>query len=414
MKVLVIDRTGMAMGGIETYYSVLMKYAISRGYRVIWLTTPKNRNNSQFKDITELDSVESVYVRNSPFGPLYPKLDISSSDDVVVLTNDPVRFVLSEQYREQKNRSFVHLLMLPHYTGAAYYPEMIFRSDRRRSYWHKKMGELARCLCAANCVRGFSGKHLTAYADSYGINNIDVSDNTLPRVKGVSEMPVNRVLERECCRKDRFEIITCARFDFPHKGYILGLIRSFKAIHHAHPQARLTIVGYGNGESEVKKEVSLLPPAAAECVELTGMLSNDALRYRLDNAHLFVGLAGSLLQAAECALPSICMKHYTNDCEGYGYYDCSINIISESAGQDMTQTISDAVDMSKEEYIACSRASFLASIHAYKVDPEYVFRQEVCVDSPQIPVSIYTARRLYLERLILSRLVRRPLFETLG
>lgn len=401
------------MGGIETYYSKLMQYAVSRQYRVIWLTTPKNKENSQFKEITNLKSVESAYIINSPFGPLYPKLRLDPSDDVVILTNDPLRYVLSDLYRKQDTRSFVHLLLLPHYTGAAYYPEMIFYSGRQKEFWHKKMKELAKCLCGANCVRGFSEKHLSSYANVYDIIDIDVNSNALPFITGVSEMPIGRVLKRESCRKDKFEIITCARFDFPHKGYLLGLIRSFEAIHLAHPQSKLTIVGYGKGESLVRKEISLLSSDAAACVELTGMLSNDALCRRLNDAQLFVGLAGALGQAAEHALPSICMKHYTNNCEGFGYYDRPMSTISDAAGWDMTQIISDSVAMSKEEYIARSRASYMARLHSVKVDPEYVFNQGLCVDRPEIPVSVFAARILYSERLILSRLAHRPLFESL-
>lgn len=401
----------MGMGGIEIYYAQLMQYSLNQGYKIIWLSTNWHRSLSAFPAITNSTGVQLAEVRQTLFGPLFPRLSVSKEDDVVLLTNDPLRYVLSDTYRGRlRCRSFTHLLLLPHFAGAAYYPEQIFKPGVQRRYWHEQMMNLAVGLSKANCVRGFSKIHLQAYAEEYDLENLEFDDCTLPNMFLPPCPSEDAIVNRARTRSTKFEIITCSRFDMPHKGYIIGLIRAFNKINQKFPQTRLTIVGYGKGEDAIRAEISKLPNNVIGNIEMTGMLSTDDYIKRLNNAQLFVGLAGALLQAVQNAVPSICMRHYTYNCEGYGYYDNGCRSVSDEPGQNVVPLIEQAITMSQDEYVKLSYEGYRAYSESIDVNPEYVYRQLHVTKQPQINFSAAKARVLYAERVILSKACKRELF----
>lgn len=411
MDVLVFDRTTMRMGGIEVYFAALMRYAISKKRRVIWLTTAEYAEESDF-EITKSEEIEIAYIKRTVFGPLYPKLSSSSCDDVFLLTTDPCRFILSDRYRDtMKYRSFTHLLLLPHYAGAAYYPERIFKSRALQSYWHSFMRDIAVKLREANCIRGFSGDHLTAYESAYGIEIPGKRELVLQPIDSISSIRYDDIDSRERTRTSRFEIITCTRFDFPHKGYLLGLIHAFERIHSDYPYAFLTIVGYGPGEKEVRAAVASLSSDASAHVELTGQLSTDDYLLRCRSAHLCVGLAGALIRGAKCALPSIKMAHYTYECEGYGYVKHFDDLVPEEPARNMIELIEKAIKMPREEYIKRSVSAYNAAVEYIHADPEYIFRQYRYVKPLVLSTYSLRARILYFKRLISQKLCKRSVFE---
>ena len=67
---------------------------------------------------------------------------------------------------------------------------------------------------------------------------------------------------------------------------MLGLIKAFSDIYERHPEARLFIVGYGQGEKQVKDALSRLPEPARSQVVLTGPLSPEQLKTKMLSCHL--------------------------------------------------------------------------------------------------------------------------------
>lgn len=412
MDILIIDRTTMKTGGIEVYFSNLMRYAISTKRRVIWLTTEGHESKSSFS-ITELDSVEKIYITRTPFGPEYPPINTSKNDNIIMLTTDPCRYVISDGYRTTLSyKSYLHLLILPHFSGAGYYPESIFRSVSLKRIWHKKMGKLALDLVSADCVRGFAQKHLEVYERSYNLHIANIASKTLPPISIPAPIEEEEeLLSKARSRSGQFEIISCSRFDFPHKGYLLGLIKAFGKIHDDFPFAKLTIVGYGPGQCEVEKEIKNLSLEAAGCIELTGELSPEELTNRYYRAHLNVGVAGALAKGALCALPSINMKHYTYECEGFGFIEDAKGLDPNSKSFDMTGMIESVITMPEDEYVRHSVAAYRAVADQMTPDPEYLFRQKRTSMSGCLSMSVCEARMLFFMRLFAQKILGRGMFE---
>lgn len=401
----------MGIGGIEDYQVRLMRYCIDRGYRIVWLTTEAHEKESAYKGITSSSAVEKYYVKRTPFGPIYPSIEFDMDEDVVALTTDLLRYCISQPtMKGWKCRSLCHVLAIPHYKGGAILPETILRAGRMRERWRGRLANAAMRIDRAGALVGFDNSHLIAFEREYGLSVGDRESKTLKAIFPL-EIPSKEAIEmRAFSRKESFDIITCARFDFPHKGYILGLIDAFGGIYKRHPEVRLVIVGYGQGEQQVRDAVSRLPEAVRMRIELTGSLSPEQLRKKMLVCHLNVGVANSLWRGAECALPSICMRHYTLDCEGYGFIDEVEGAISDAPGSDMTPLIESIIEMDDDAYISKSLSSFEVAQARINADPEFVFRLPA-TEFDLLPMPKLKTRLMFFQRLFLERVCKRPMYE---
>ena len=411
MKTLVIDRAGMGMGGIEANYANIMAYALSRDYRVCWLTTEAHERTSSFKTVTDDTRVEKHYVKRTPFGPLYPRLTFAPDEEVVVLTSDFLRYLISHAaFKKGSCRSFSHLLTVAHFKGFAIFPERCFDEGQMRRRWNGRLAVAASWLARTGSVVGFSRVHLETFEKNYGVPVADKDEKLIPPVFALERPDESQVRARAAGRTESFRIITCSRFDFPHKGYVLGLIRAFEQIHERHPQARLVVVGFGEGEACVREAVEKLAPACRGAVELAGSLAPDQLKERMAACHLNVGVAGALLRGAECALPSIVMRHYTEEFEGYGLFAEVGKKMSDEPGSDMTALVEGLITCSDDEYTAQSLAAFDKVDALFAANPEFVFEQPA-IGAETAPVPALVARLLFGIRLGFEKLAHRSPFE---
>ena len=211
------------------------------------------------------------------------------------------------------------------------------------------------------------------------IQNMTVLENVELAIQLCSDyLDPNMILDKVGLknRKNNFEIITCARFDFPHKGYIIGLVKAFNNLKFVYPQLTLTIVGYGEGEQYLKEIINELPDYSKKDINLLGKLLPHELQKAFCKATLNVGLAGALNVGARCALPSIPVRHYTYDCECYGFYENSgESALSTKPGDNIEDYISETVNCSDKEYVLHGLSAYKKANNNNNVDPEYIFKQ---------------------------------------
>lgn len=379
LKTLVVNYSGLKLGGIETSFASLMKYSLECGYRVIWITTPESVINSDFKEISENSMVEKVYKKRK-FNS-FDKLEISFSPDeeVTIISCEPIDFVKGERIRRRAKNvaSINHFLILPHYTGSAYYPERFFSSKLMRKLIKAVMRKKIVLWNDNDCIRAFSQKHLDKYEENYNIFIPDKTDKVMRWPNKIEKILDEELREKAYERITKFNIITCSRFDFPHKGYILGLIDEFAVLKLKYPQIQLIIVGYGAGERVVNDKIKTLPEDIQKSIVLTGALHPNELKEKFKDCHLNVGLAGALGKGAECALPSLLVRHYTEKCESYGFInDIQGNFLRSDPGSDIKAFIEFIINCNEEEYIQQSKNALDKIMQLKKNDPEYLFRQK--------------------------------------
>ena len=170
-KTLILNYPGLQIGGIEVTFSKLIKYSIEKGNRVIWLTTESCAKESNFKHITDDPKVEKVFAKRGYRWLPHKKIKFSEKEEVVMISCEPIDFARGESIRDYaKNvKSFNHYLILPHFTGNAYYPERYFKSKLGKKYWFHITKSFVRKLIENDSIRAFSLKHLEEYEKNYGV-----------------------------------------------------------------------------------------------------------------------------------------------------------------------------------------------------------------------------------------------------
>lgn len=387
---LIIDYPGLQPGGIEVYLSKLMKYALDQNDRVIWLTSPSGAENAFYKDVTEDPRVERVYVRQGwHWDPI--RIAFQKDERVTMISCEPLYFLKSESIRETADvASFHHFLLLPHFTGNAYYPERFFRSKPVRRHWHRVMTRVAEAMVERGCIRAFSQQHLTAYEENYGVTIPDKPAKGLKGIKELDPFSEEAALRKAKERAEEFRIVTCARFDFPHKGYILGLVDSFAALKKNHPQLKLVIVGYGLDENRLREKIAALPPEVSADITLTGALTLEQMKEEFYKGHLNVGLAGALFDGAACGIPSLLTRHYCEACETYGFIDgIEGNFLRNDPAEDVTVYVEQTLRMSDEEYVAHCRSSYGCVQERRSCHPEYLFEQAELAQGPLVSPALF-------------------------
>jgi len=375
---LIINYAGLQVGGIETYLAKLMLYSVGKQYRVIWLTTPKCVETAFFKEVSLSPNIEKVYVQKGRHWFVHSGVRLAAEENVTMISCEPLDFMMAESLRGATCvHTFFHYLILPHYTGNAYYPERFLGSGRLKAVCWGFMRTLVKKWNDEDCIRAFSLKHLEAYEKNYAIEIADKNSKVLPSIKMMDVFEEEYFNKKAAERSEKFTIVTCSRFDFPHKGYLLGLLDCYAELKSKYSQLRLIIIGYGDGEKQLREKISTLPSCARKDIVLTGALLPEEVKVQFREGHLNIGLAGALLDGAACGLPSLLVRHYSWSCETYGFIsDIEGTFLREDEGQSIGSFIEQMLTSDKEKYIDQCLADYQCVHNRRKYDPEYLFKQK--------------------------------------
>ena len=408
---LVINNPGLSAGGVETGLVSLMRHFMNKGHRVIWITTTRHMRSVAFSGILDNPQVEIVVCEkwNRYFG--LPKIQFQEDEHVIMLTCEATSYLIAEGLkRRAKTNSFKHCLCIAHFTGNTYYPDRYFRNKLLQKWVYRFYRRVIRRAVQNESLLGFSQKHLEGYETYYRIPIENKENRLFCSCKSQEVFFDLDNLQRRCSeRNDRFVITTCSRFEFPHKGYILGLIDAFCSIHEKFPQTMLRIIGYGAGTDRVKTKISALPEAVRQKIQLVGMVSPDELEGYYKDSHLIVGLAGAIGKGAESGIPSLVVRHYCNDCETYGYYaEAHDKTLSETAGQNIIPFVEDCITMDENAYILHGKAGVECRAQKKRKSNRPRFAQIVFDDAPTVkwPWEALFSRVLCICAVFLRRLKR--------
>lgn len=372
---LIVNYYGMQMGGVETAFSELMIYAVKRGYHVVWITTENCIKNSAHKEISENADIEKVLV-NPLFRCRYTAPFLCEDERAVVVSCEPLTYVLAESLRGRlKEKAFESYLILPNFRGKIYYPEQFF-SGIFKNHVAKFMRRLAVCLNESYSIRAFAEQHLDAYEKAYDIVIPDKPSKILGGLRRIEELNEKDIINKAKQRQEKFEIIACSRFDFPHKAFLLGAVDAYAELKDKYQQLKLTIIGYGAGEQELKNKINSLPLEASADIEMTGALPLDIYKERCKNGHLLIGLAGALLEGATSGIPSLVARHFSDTCETYGFISDVPDRLRDDEGENVCPYIEDTINMSDEDYINRIRNDYRCVEQLSDYHPEYIFEQK--------------------------------------
>ncbi len=377
-KVLVVNFSNMRPGGIETMLAYLIQHAQSQGMRVIWITSTVLYPQASYRNVVDYDRVEAVVLKPWQMNLLWlPRLPLGEQDDVVMLSTTPLRYIAFDSYRTKYSvRSFRHYLMVPHFQDAQNFPDQYFGWKPLRQAAYGYMTRVARKLDGHDALRAFSMKHLDTYESYYGFPIDRKQEKIMATTRPNMEVTGEQLYAKAAQRSERFEITTCSRFDFPHKGYLLGLLRIYGKLKPEYPQLALTVVGYGPGQKQMEQIIASFPPEVGQSITFTGMLSNDEAVDIFARSHLFVGLAGAAGDAAKAAVPTLVVRHYSETCQTYGFYETAhMKTLCEEEGEDIEGYIRQAMTMHEDAYVANGLRTKALLEDKRNYNPNYIFEQ---------------------------------------
>ena len=371
-KTLVINFPTLKMGGIENCIYTYIRYAFSKGFRVIWLCYKEKVIADSFK--TVLSQIECVRV-NRPGSKTILIDPLNLDGHTVILSFTPLflnrALLLSECFR---HCSIVNLYIVANTKGRFYYIEDNFWGFVRRSV-KREASRYNQMWAQHGYIRFFTKLQAESFERCYGIKLDNLSTLLVPPSTKPKEL--DRITLSSRVKRDEFNLISVTRFQFPHKQYIIGLIKDYGILKKKYPQLKLHIVGYGPGQSLVEDTIKSLDTIAQNDVTLYGEMSKDQLVLLMDRMHLNVSVAGSVRAGAGNGVLSIPARNYCEgDCEVYGYLPETLEkVTATEPGMRAIGFIEEVINMSDEEY----EKKCIASYEAYSrriTNPDYFYEQK--------------------------------------
>jgi hypothetical protein len=293
------------MGGTETLILRLTKYYKSLGRRVILLTMNKLEANI----IDDFEDVKPEYYlfenKKSEFFDIDKPLTFHKSELPLIITEFlPEFFRCYLMFNKNKyGVDFKHKVYIVH-------PYSIFYGPRAANLLAKKMIELflrkqALVFMDNVCVEACITHYQLSKNHNFKVLHLPIFLN--------EEEGVNS-------RNENLSLLTICRFEFPFKGYVLGLIRSFEILSKKVPSITLTIVGNGNDKFEVDKLINSLPEEVSSKIKLINGIPYSKIEKLIRVCDIYIGMGTTILDAANQNKICITAVAYQLDNKAVGFF----------------------------------------------------------------------------------------------
>lgn len=361
-NVLIINHQNFSnIGGIEKWLYYLTKFCIDNHIRVIWLCEKGLLIHEAFKDIMMGEQVERVYVSSRKFHWFsLDRINLRDNERYVIFCANPIRMCAAQDIMlKYKDYDFFPIYVVPDTTGNSYFLERFFKRDMLNKTVLYLMRKMMLRWEGAQSIRFFNRNQAKSLENNYKIEICDIGDKLLKSVIQLKGLDEERILSRSR-NTNPFIISTVGRFDFPHKGYMLGLVRSFGRLKQDYPHIELHIAGYGPHEELLRKEIGCLPDNAKNSVVLHGPINPESLDDFYKSAHINVSVAGAATGGARVGTLTLVARNYCDsECEVYGFYQDSYNkTTSTERGLPLEPFLRKVLEMSDCEYVDYCRKGY--------------------------------------------------------
>lgn len=382
-EVLIVIQPLLGVGGIETYFYNLMRGNLVRGRRVIWLCDENPKVDDSFDGLLAMDGLEAIPFRSAK--TRFPKrlqLNLHEEDRVAIICAYTRFLLVAERLKRRLVCRTVNVFyLMPHFVGALQFPERVapkLMQPILRS-WYRDL--VLKWLDNGEYLF-FDQKHINALTKNYSISRPNLQSLIVPCVREMRYFDDKRALTKAKTRNEQFRIVCSSRFEFPHKGFILGVLDDFVELKTKYSQIALTIVGDGPGKGDVERRLAGMTDDVRSSIELLGFLSPSRFDKVLEDAHLHVSLAGCLAIGARCGTLSLPARHYTTDFQTPGFYTASSfeGGMVTSPCDDGMQYLIEAIEMPDDEYVELSCESFEAEPQQ-EPDFDFFFRMRNATDT---------------------------------
>ncbi len=348
------------MGGTESYYIRMFEWAKERGYKLFFfLPKGKEVHEKWFSSIKRLQisivHYKKLGKRIIEYGELKKYLDDLSKQSMCI-TDSFDTFAAANNIFQCKSDKINILFYILH-------------------PFSTKLGKLNQ-LWARPILKGIKDSHLvfmdeeTKDCVSKCYPEINFSNSEIIRL-GMEIPPYNPEQRMKIYKEEIFTILTIARFDFPFKGYIAGLIDSYVNLRKRFNNITLTIVGDGAGKTELEQKINHISDASIiSDIHMLGYLPYNEIQKYIEQASLFIGMGTTILDSAKYGVPGIVATAYQMEDYAAGFfhmdYTCIGRLIDEEGAKKyrFEELIEQIYAMSEEDYLkTCGDAYSLVHKH---------------------------------------------------
>lgn len=349
----------MGIGGIETYLYRTIIDLKKRGNRIIWIFPEGGYIDDSFIPYFMDGSIEIIRVNLDDFSWINRiEIEFGENETVFAFSTNLRDFLCIEMLKKKYQSTEIDTFYwVPHFCGKGIFVEE-FLPKILQPFVKIFVQRILRKMEENNNIFYVNHSHLVALTERY---KYEVADAQYKLIKGSNRdiLPFDEDLARKRAKREPFNIITVSRFDFPHKAFVLGLIRTYAKLKTQYSNLCLTIIGYGPDETKVHEEIRRLPSNIQGDIHLLGKVPYANLKEYFEEAHLNIGLASTIADGALTGLISIPVRHYSETCEGYGYLPDSREFTTSSKpGIPIEKFIEEVLQMDENTYLDLSKASY--------------------------------------------------------
>lgn len=327
-KTIVFYCFNFSMGGTETLILRLLEFYGNKNYRTILLTeTPIHE--SIIEDSRKVCFEHYIYNKdNKEFLSGSNTLKFTRSERPLIITQFLPEFLkcFTLLRKSKYGVNFKHTLYIVHPNSTLYGPRRLtfLAKVMILVLLKKKALVFMDETCAETCLKIYNLKKTLVF-DIYRLP-IFINKN-LNLVK----------------KNDIFNILTITRFEFPFKGYVLGLINSFSQLHQKSPSTLLTIIGHGKGVTEIQTLISKLPYSVSSKISVLDEVPYHEINDYIEKCDVYVGMGTTVLDAANNNKVVITAVAYQKSNLAVGYFHEKYKTIGEVFQENKEYLIFDAL-----------------------------------------------------------------------
>ena len=361
-RTVIINYRNLLVGGIENIIVSIIKNSITQKHRIVWLCDINPQISSVNAELLSTPNIERVPCdTHGVHWFKEPSMNLDGEENVIISFNlfDQVRALQIKKHYSQND--ITALYIVPHFTGGLVFPEQLFEGNNQVRNMAKKLYEE---WINAGLVLYCGKRHITALEESYGLKIPMKFQKMLPALE--NRPLFNDDLVRKRYHNGKFRIVSASRLEFPHKGFIVGLLNTVIRMKSDYPQIELYIIGEGEGDKVLTRILDNTEDLVKADIHVLPNMAKDELVSFYQTCNLSVSVAGCLSLGAKTGLLSLPARHYTYDCEVYGFTPSSKDMTLESKpGKDVEEYIKQAIDMSEEEYLEACKKTY----NSYETTP---------------------------------------------
>lgn len=353
-EVLVLCNRFLQQGGLEENIMRWIEEYGPQGVRILWITYEKRDVFSEWVPILEKYQVEIKQLSDCE------DLKLENAR-VRVLTFFPIDYALMRYLFPVPSSAEVHwFYMVPNVNSVSYnFLEFFTNKTEMKAFRKALLEPVYQRMNEAGQLLYFAQEHITSMEESYALEAIEPKERILVRSNPKIVFDEAFARKRSRSRDTDFRIISCGRFQFPYKGYMLGLVREYAALKPQYPQLKLELIGYGLDEKRLYDLIDSYPPEITADITLHGAVHYDSLQTYFDQCHLCLGTGGSIRDAAISAIPSLPTVDDTEECLVGGFFAGDQSIwVSFPPPHPVRGFILEAMEATEEEYVSLCRGAY--------------------------------------------------------